>query len=101
MIDFVRWYNSEHLHSSIKFVTPKTRHMNRDGELLQKHQPVYLYDQTKHPERWSGDIRNWDQIQVISLNPDKQKSGSKEKKAAKNTKRFNFDQESAIVYVFY
>jgi len=82
MIDFVRWYNSEHLHSSIKFVTPETRHMNKDGILLQKRKSVYLKAQTKHPERWSGDIRNWDQIKEVKLNPDKQKLGSKEEQAA-------------------
>ncbi len=70
MIDFVRWYNCEHLHSAIKFVTPETRHMNKDGEVLQKRSSVYLNAQMKHPERWSGDIRNWDKIQEVFLNPD-------------------------------
>ncbi len=26
--EFVRWYNNEHLHSGIIFVTPKTRHLS-------------------------------------------------------------------------
>ena len=82
MIDFVKWYNCEHLHSGIKFVTPENRHMNQDVEVLQKRNTVYVNAQTKHPERWSGNIRNWDQIKEVFLNPEKQKSGYKEEKAA-------------------
>ena len=51
-------------------------------KLLQKRKSVYLNAQTKHPERWSGNIRNWNKIKEVFLNPDKQKSESKEEKAA-------------------
>ncbi|WP_437810115.1 transposase [Sorangium sp. So ce1078] len=38
---FVAWYNGEHLHSSIRFVTPDDRHRGRDGALLAARHAVY------------------------------------------------------------
>ena len=32
---------------------------------------VYEAAREEHPERWSGDIRNWDRPETVSLNPDK------------------------------
>ncbi len=34
--DFVSWYNHEHLHSAIKFVTPAQRHAGNDKTILAK-----------------------------------------------------------------
>jgi len=31
---FVRWYNTQHLHSAIRFVTPEQRHEGLDEEIL-------------------------------------------------------------------
>jgi len=31
---FVRWYNTEHHHSMIKFVTPEQRHLGEDVGIL-------------------------------------------------------------------
>jgi putative transposase len=56
---FIHWYNKEHLHSSIRFVTPEARHTGKDIEILAKRRDVYLKAKLKHPERWSGQIRNW------------------------------------------
>jgi len=56
---FIRWYNKEHLHSGIRFVTPEARHTGRDIEILAKRRAVYLKAKSEHPERWSGHIRNW------------------------------------------
>ena len=38
---FVRWYNTEHLHSAIKFVTPRQRHEGVDKEILSRRARVY------------------------------------------------------------
>ena len=38
---FVRWYNEEHRHSAIKFVTPSQRHAGLDDALLRKRTEVY------------------------------------------------------------
>ena len=67
---FVRWYNSEHLHSAIRFVTPDDRHFGRDREILAQRRCVYEKARKRHPERWTGDIRNWEPISAVTLNPD-------------------------------
>ena len=68
---FVHWYNEEHRHSSIHFVTPAQRHAGIDGALLRKRSEVYEAAKAKHPERWSGATRNWELITIVHLNPEK------------------------------
>lgn len=68
---FMHWYNEEHRHSGIKFVTPAERHAGLDAALLSKRDEVYAAAKEKHPERWSGATRNWKPILVVHLNPDK------------------------------
>ena len=67
---FVSWYNTEHLHSAIRFATPDDRHFGRDREILAQRRRVYEEARKRHPERWTGDIRNWESIGVVTLNPD-------------------------------
>src|SRR5476651_937491 len=50
---FVEWYNTEHLHSGIKFVTPASRHQGEDIIILEKRIIVYEMAQQKNPLRWS------------------------------------------------
>lgn len=71
---FVAWYNDEHLHSSIKFVTPNQRHKGEDKQILARRKEVYKKAKQKHPERWSGNTRNWDEISEVKLNPEKAKN---------------------------
>lgn len=68
---FVDWYNNEHLHSGIKFVTPAQRHRGEDIELLAKRHEVYQKAQAMHPSRWSRKTRNWEPVEKVLLNPDK------------------------------
>jgi transposase InsO family protein len=67
---FVQWYNHEHRHSAINFVTPAERHDGLDSALLQKRVAVYEAAKSKRPERWSGATRNWQPVRVVYLNPD-------------------------------
>jgi putative transposase len=67
---FVRWYNTEHLHSAIRFVTPDDRHAGRDTALLSARRAVYARARRRTPTRWSGTIRNWDPINAVRLNPE-------------------------------
>jgi len=67
---FIQWYNHEHRHSAIRFVTPAERHANLDTELLQKRANVYEEAKKRHPERWSGVTRHWQPVRVVHLNPD-------------------------------
>ncbi|MGO2324484.1 MAG: hypothetical protein ACTH5X_17165, partial [Vibrio casei] len=41
ILNFVNWYNNEHHHSAIKFVTPAERHRNLDTTVLAKRHTVY------------------------------------------------------------
>jgi len=81
---FVHWYNEEHRHSAINFVTPGQRHAGLDGALLRKRVDVYEAAKARHPERWSGATRNWEPITIVHLNPEKsitEDADKKEKKA--------------------
>lgn len=71
--DFTEWYNTEHRHSRIKFVTPEQRHTGKDKEILAKRRDVYTKARKVKPERWSQDTRNWDQIKLVELNPENKK----------------------------
>jgi hypothetical protein len=43
MARFVSWYNEEHRHSAIRYVTPDQRHSGRDVEILERrHEPTAL-----------------------------------------------------------
>lgn len=65
---FVRWYNEEHLHSGIEFVTPGSRHRGKDKEILALRKAVYEAAKEKNPSRWSGDTRAWKWKEQVILN---------------------------------
>ncbi len=69
--NFVQWYNHEHRHSKIRFVTPAERHQGKDHDLLAKRHQVYQAAKAKNPNRWSGATRNWTPVGAVTLNPDK------------------------------
>lgn len=69
--DFVRWYNTEHFHSALRFVTPDDRHWGREDAVLARRRDVYEAARRKHPERWSGRIRNWEPVGAVTLNPER------------------------------
>ena len=68
---FVFWYNTRHLHSSIRFVTPDDRHYGREPSILAHRQKVYAKARRRNPKRWSKAIRNWDPVKYVWLNPEK------------------------------
>jgi transposase InsO family protein len=78
---FVEWYNTEHLHSGIKFVTPSARHAGLDKGILEKRSTIYESAKKKNPLRWSGTTRNWNRIDTVNLNSLKEefKSATPEK----------------------
>jgi len=69
--ELVEWYNHEHRHSAIRFVTPAQRHEGLDKNLLVKRKAIYEAARTQNPQRWSGPTRNWQRIHAVHLNPDK------------------------------
>lgn len=79
---FVDWYNKEHRHSGINYVTPAERHAGKDVEVLEKRKSVYEKARQEHPERWSGKIRNWDYRDTEWLNPRQDTEEKKETKVS-------------------
>ena len=82
--EFVQWYNEEHRHSAIHFVTPSQRHAGHDTALLAKRTAVYAAAQTRHPARWRGAIRNWQPNREVHLNPDQNSVGKGQKMQGEN-----------------
>ncbi|WP_248445785.1 IS3-like element ISPsy31 family transposase [Pseudomonas syringae] len=78
--DFMRWYNNDHRHSRIRFVTPTERHRGLDHQILARRHELYEQAREKRPERWSRETRNWEPIGTVLLNPDREQNV--EKKAA-------------------
>jgi transposase InsO family protein len=66
---FVTWYNDEHLHSGIRYVTPSDRHALRDRPILAHRHDVYTGAKQRMPRRWSRQTRNWTPIGAVYLNP--------------------------------
>ena len=66
---FVRWYNTEHRHSAIQFVTPAQRHSGQHLTVLSGRKEVYEEARRNRPDRWSGKLRNWDPTGEVVLNP--------------------------------
>lgn len=74
VLSFSRWYNTEHKHSGLKFTTPEQRHRGDAIVILEHRQQVYRLARERHPNRWSGDIRNWKLPEKVWLNPEKEQS---------------------------
>lgn len=68
---FMQWYNHEHQHSGIKYVTPAERYAGDDAEILARRTAVYAAAKARNPSRWSGDIRDWTPVEKVELNPEK------------------------------
>ncbi|MDA0312742.1 MAG: integrase core domain-containing protein, partial [Gemmatimonadetes bacterium] len=66
---FIEWYNTEHRHSAIRFVTPAQRHDGQENVILQRRRRIYEVARQEHPERWSRQVRNWSPIATVRLNP--------------------------------
>src|SRR6195952_2708234 len=67
----VRWYNEEHRHSAIRFVTPAQRHANLDQDILLRRAALYDSAKQRNPLRWKGSTRNWKRVHTVHLNPDR------------------------------
>ncbi|MBF8661889.1 integrase core domain-containing protein, partial [Pseudomonas putida] len=59
VMEFAAWYNNEHRHSALKYVTPAQRHGRQDAAALNQRERVYEAAQRGNPERWARGIRSW------------------------------------------
>lgn len=79
---FVEWYNNEHHHSAIRFVTPSQRHAGKEKALLRRRKMVYETAKARNPHRWSGPTRNWAPIETVHLNPANTANNDGQRRAA-------------------
>ena len=67
---FVQFYNEEHHHSGLNFVTPNQKHNGGDVAILANRVRVYEEAKAKNPKRWiKGNTRNWEPVASTSLVP--------------------------------
>lgn len=78
---FTHWYNTEHRHSAIGFVTPEQRHLGKDIPLLEARKQLWEEARCKNPERWSHKTRCWKRREIVTLNPDKEEKITSKKVA--------------------
>lgn len=69
---FTLWYNVEHRHSGIRYVSPAQRHAGEDVAILAARQALYASARNQNPARWSGNLRNWTPFGAVALNPERQ-----------------------------
>jgi putative transposase len=67
---FAAWYNGEHRHSAIRYVTPDQRHFGLQDDILARRHVLYERAKRRRPERWSCSTRNWTAIGAVVLNPE-------------------------------
>lgn len=83
---FVKWYNNEHRHSGINYVTPSQRYKGLDQEVLRKRKEVYEKAKERHPERWAKVTRAWSFSEEEWLNP-RQEAETKKRRKSRKIKR--------------
>ena len=69
--DFVHWYNFEHRHSGIRYVTPAQRRAGEDLAILKASHQTYILARERNPARWLGRTRDWSPIGAVTLNPER------------------------------
>jgi putative transposase len=67
---FVAWYNHQHQHSGIGYVTPADRHAGDDVAILAARRATYARARSRHPERWARHARPWRRPATVTLNPE-------------------------------
>ena len=71
---FVNYYNNDHHHSSLKFITPNQRHDGLSQDILNKRKKILQAAKSKNPERWTGPIQNCTLEDIVWLNPTKERN---------------------------
>jgi len=75
---FVAWYNEEHRHSAIQYVTPLQRHNDEDQAILAQRKAIYEQAKAANPRRWSGSTRDWSPTGSVWLNPERPQEADSE-----------------------
>jgi len=73
MADFVDWYNTCHLHSSIGYVTPQQMRSGEAQVIFARRNAAMALAKSDNPERWgSRKTKIWKSPEMVTLNPAKQ-----------------------------
>ena len=73
MAKFVDWYNNEHMHTRLNYITPAARRNGKYLEIFKKRNETFENARSAHPERWSGKIKVWEIEQEVFLKRGNQK----------------------------
>jgi transposase InsO family protein len=72
MASFVHWYNFQHLHTSIGYITPMEKREGADVHLFKKRNETVEAARQQNPDRWGKRApRKWESDNVVVLNPGK------------------------------
>jgi transposase InsO family protein len=66
---FVHWYNTEHRHAGIGYITPEQRHTGKVKSIMRFRNEVMKRAKVNNPQRWNGDPVQWEEHPVVYLNP--------------------------------
>jgi putative transposase len=67
-LSFERWYNCEHKHRNLKFVSPSERHCGVDRAIFAARRVIYEQARAKQPARWTRNTRDWSLSNQVWLN---------------------------------
>ena len=71
MASFVHWYNQEHLHSSIGYVTPEQMRTGQAEAIFRRRNATMREAHLAYPERWGSRlVKQWSVTREVVLNPD-------------------------------
>jgi hypothetical protein len=59
MARFAVWYNREHLHGGLGYVTPDDRYAGRDAAVLERRARLYARARSERSGRWPHRARSW------------------------------------------
>ena len=99
MEKFDCWYNTQHMHSGLKFITPQQRHTSVDKNILDKRDLVYKMAKQQNPARWSRQTRDWSLPSCVTLNPNKKKRLGTIAKKNKASPAHNIEAEGKNIIV--
>ncbi len=60
MVDFIGWYNEQHRHSGINYITPNPRHSGIGEEIILKRNQTLAAAYSRNPERWCRKPAVWE-----------------------------------------
>lgn len=73
MADFVHWYNTEHRHSALDYVTPSQRRSGAAQEIYAKRNQVMEQARVRNPLIWGKrTVKLWGASETVVLNPEKE-----------------------------